>query len=842
MDFQAKMAIQRIADLLHSTGHQDVMLLPLLLFLSKGHESIPPYNWRHWAHRLDYGSLREKLRSDITDIFSSMAAGSVSYQLVSTLEYIDSNVLQKLIDVLAHSQDNLQRLTPEDFLESVVKQGKSPKQVDYFSSPFVADQVGRLVFESLTKSTPTISVLDLGAGVGILTAALQSRVKQEGWRYSLIDINRQIALIGQMYLLLSGLKKEQIKYIVGDALMADWHQASHYDIFRNLAQPINSLDNSELFDIILSHPPVGHNNSFFRVTSTSSSRLEIQFIHKALELLKPYGVAVLIVPDSFLTQQESQSFTLRKLLIDQDFISHVISLPEDSIAGAGIRFSILVVNKSKQSSKRRSIRFQVIVSEKEFIDRTPNLFSSLSDDEIDSKDISIDEVIFNGYNLSSRRYLLQKPLNTGDYVQLAEVAEVLAFRIPPTQKANKSKGFPFLTTRQLGKNAESFQITSSNIDQYVDDRLNSNRMIQRDDVVVSAIGQRLRASLYSLDMPAFAGNGILFIRPNRNRLIPEYLVAQLWSDYTQKQVNAFSTGMTLSKYDLEQIQVEIKPIRRQREWLNKFLATTLQESQVAYKTSLQDDIVATAGRLQHSVGNSLETIRLDLQYLLKFSQQQGFNPLTKPNARPEVAEKSRLSTVLQRLLDETEHGNNSIILSREWVRVSKGMINGETHALKQFLSKQLEHGTWSDYCSVEVIGDETNITFDSDLMVILLRNFLVNAVKHGGFRDRNKTENIVQIEISRQAIDSESDQLVTGQEEQQTVVTIYIRNNGKSLPLGFTVKDFTAEGNRNGSSGYGGSMIATILQAHNGTLSIIPPESVEFSSFPVQFKIELPIQ
>ena len=97
---------------------------------------------------------------------------------------------------------------------------------------------------------------------------------------------------------------------------------------------------------------------------------------------------------------------------------------------------------------------------------------------------------------------------------------------------------------------------------------------------------------------------------------------------------------------MEQIRIQLPTLDQQTKRSKDFFFSTLEKIQVDFKASLQDEVLTTASRLQHSLGTSLTSIRLDLEALQQYFNQKGFDPITKPRSRPEVAEISRLSTVL----------------------------------------------------------------------------------------------------------------------------------------------------------------------------------------------------
>ncbi|GAA4462438.1 hypothetical protein GCM10023189_39110 [Nibrella saemangeumensis] len=808
MNEQAKKAVLQIADILLRTSlKEDIVILPTLLYLSKGHQDREPYNW------LSLTSLSPE--KAIPTFLLDIAIQNDLEPTFQKLNKLPPSTLFKIITAFAKAQQSLHTITPDDFLEVVIKQGSTPRKHNIFSPLFIGSQVARLLKEQELKNTEPISVLDLGAGLGVLTAALFNGTLNKQFHYSLIDINSEMASLGQMYLLLSGLKREEFNYTVADALASDWAGKKEYDL-------------------IISHPPFGTDQASVKKYGLNFF-FEIRFIELAIELLSSRGTAIFVVPDSLLTRSNSQQLEIRKTLVNSQLVVKVVSLPKDVIANVGVRTSLLLISRESSFNRRNIIQFE----ELQVRDSVTSKDFNLSDPILEKVSINkhADEIVKNNYILSTRYYLLPKPENEEAFHPLSDL--ITTTRPIRVQNSSLLQGLPYINLRQLARSAKSFQINYDDLERIRADMNPSGQMVYQGDILVARMGFKLRASLYNVDKPAFAPMGIHVLRPDTTKVLPEYLVAQLWSEYTHQQVEVFNSGFMLSLMDLNQIKIELRGLSEQKDWLNKYLTSSLQESQVAYRTALQEEVLVTSSRLQHTLGNSLRTIRMNLQHLIKFVQEHQFDPITKPNSRPEIAAESRLSAILYEMLTETDHAQHSIGLAKEWVTVSKGLQNGMTLGIKKFLESNVKNGPWRDYCSVEVIGDEIEVTFDPNLILILIRNFMDNAVRHGEFRLRPREENRIQIEIVR--VEEEPSGETEDPTAKQANTVFYIRNNGKPFPADFTIKDFTAEGNLDAGSGYGGNMIDSIVKAHGGTLSIVSPELVELSEFPVQFKIEFPI-
>ena len=108
-----------------------------------------------------------------------------------------------------------------------------------------------------------------------------------------------------------------------------------------------------LFDIVLANPPFGSrkNTSFessIRDVRFETQYMDIQFLVRILQFLKPGGRACIIVPESSLTKTVRDYVYYRRLLLEEYALEAVISLPAGTFSPVtNAKASILVVHRTK---------------------------------------------------------------------------------------------------------------------------------------------------------------------------------------------------------------------------------------------------------------------------------------------------------------------------------------------------------------------------------------------------------------------------------------------------------------------------------------------------------------
>lgn len=118
-----------------------------------------------------------------------------------------------------------------------------------------------------------------------------------------------------------------------------WHSLFHTD------------SGSTGFDVLLANPPYGSRIDGETLDASlqglNTSKAELLFVARALQLLRPGGRAAIIVPDSVLFHQGKAAVALRQILITKHDLHAIISLPAGIFAPyTNVKTSILVLTRS----------------------------------------------------------------------------------------------------------------------------------------------------------------------------------------------------------------------------------------------------------------------------------------------------------------------------------------------------------------------------------------------------------------------------------------------------------------------------------------------------------------
>lgn len=183
------------------------------------------------------------------------------------------------------------------------------------------------------------------------------------------------------------------------------------------------------FDCVLANPPFSQNYSRAAMQFTSRFReycpetgkkADLMFVQHMIASLKPEGHMATVMPHGVLFRGGKEKL-IRELLIEDDIIEAVISLPPGLFYGTGIPACLLVVNKSKPDTLRNKVLF--INADREYaagknqnklrpedIEKIDHVFSNKLTIEKYSRLVDKDEIVNqHDYNLNIRRYVDNTP-------------------------------------------------------------------------------------------------------------------------------------------------------------------------------------------------------------------------------------------------------------------------------------------------------------------------------------------------------------------------------------------------------------------------------------------------
>ncbi len=149
------------------------------------------------------------------------------------------------------------------------------------------------------------------------------------------EIKSLAYIIGIMNMILHGIEAPNIKHV------------------NTLAENINDIQEKDRFDIILANPPFGAGigreiQQNFPIKTGETASLFLQHFIKSL---KAGGRAGIVIKNTFLSNTDNASVSLRKLLLENCDLHTVLDLPSGTFTGAGVKTVALFFEKGKSTKK-----------------------------------------------------------------------------------------------------------------------------------------------------------------------------------------------------------------------------------------------------------------------------------------------------------------------------------------------------------------------------------------------------------------------------------------------------------------------------------------------------------
>ncbi len=224
------------------------------------------------------------------------------------------------------------------------------------------------------------------------------------------EIKSLAYIIGIMNMILHGIEAPNIRHT------------------NTLAENINDIQEKDRYDIILANPPFGGKigreiQQNFPIKTGETAFL---FLQHFIKILKAGGRAGIVIKNTFLSNTDNASISLRKLLLENCNLHTVLDLPGGTFQGAGVKTVILFFEKGAPTKKvwfyqlnlDRNLGKGNPLNENDLVE-----FVELQKDKKDSENSwSTDAVtlsLSNGFDLS-----VKNP-NKNDEVVLREPKEIL---------------------------------------------------------------------------------------------------------------------------------------------------------------------------------------------------------------------------------------------------------------------------------------------------------------------------------------------------------------------------------------------------------------------------------
>ena len=151
-----------------------------------------------------------------------------------------------------------------------------------------------------------------------------------------------------------GKEKKSLAYIIGTMnMILHGVEAPNIVHTNTLAENLADIQEKDRYDIVLANPPFGGKERAevqqnFPIKTGETASL---FLQHFIKIMKAGGKAGVVIKNTFLSNTDNASVSLRKLLLENCNLHTVLDLPAGTFTGAGVKTVVLFFEKGSSTKK-----------------------------------------------------------------------------------------------------------------------------------------------------------------------------------------------------------------------------------------------------------------------------------------------------------------------------------------------------------------------------------------------------------------------------------------------------------------------------------------------------------
>jgi type I restriction enzyme M protein len=151
-----------------------------------------------------------------------------------------------------------------------------------------------------------------------------------------------------------GKEKKSLAYIIGTMnMILHGIEAPNIVHTNTLAENLADIQERDRYDVVLANPPFGGKERAevqqnFPIKTGETASL---FLQHFIKILKAGGRAGVVIKNTFLSNTDNASVSLRKLLLENCNLHTVLDLPGGTFTGAGVKTVVLFFEKGAPTQK-----------------------------------------------------------------------------------------------------------------------------------------------------------------------------------------------------------------------------------------------------------------------------------------------------------------------------------------------------------------------------------------------------------------------------------------------------------------------------------------------------------
>ncbi|MBF4473300.1 N-6 DNA methylase [Flavobacterium sp. HJJ] len=546
------------------------------------------------------------------------------------------------------------------------------------------------------------------------------------------------------------------------------------------------------FDFIIANPRLRFtavlkadedNNNNQIITSTDETLFVISESLKKVKSKK--GKIVITTFNSFLTSDDEYIVDFRKFLVENNFLEMVISLPSGILGHSSIPFSLLVLNSKNENLPIFVDASQCLIkgynsSRKLDLDK---IFTAINSDSVIKKDIEVNKIINNHYNLFPARYFLEDlNLNLQSGYKLMKLSDLIK-PIEIKYKYAYRKG-KFVKIKDLLNENPVYYASSFKEVEEIEIPKKSN-ILEKKAILLALRGFSLKSTvfLYSDRTPIYySSNDILACKVIDKIVNYQYLMLELEKDYILQQIEVERSGTVMpfiSKERLLSILIKI-PDSYEQQLSDVKLVNDVSKKFKKKEVELQSKMdqfkkehLEELGLKKHNIMQHLNNVKSSLD-VLTFIMKQNNGILDAKS----IINPVKGTTVAQRfhLLSESL---KEVVYFVDNINDDFNFKKSEFLDAAELIKYCIEKGVNNELFDITFIDDINAFANDEDLIKPMIKfsrldfeelynNILQNAIRHGFTDPLKKYKFVIELRF----------------DEELKKIVISFLNNGKPFPKG----------------------------------------------------------
>lgn len=225
-----------------------------------------------------------------------------------------------------------------------------------------------------------------------------------------------------------GKEKKSLAYIIATMnMILHGIEAPNITHTNTLAENLSDIQEKDRFDIVLANPPFGGKERAevqqnFPIKTGETAFL---FLQHFIKILRAGGSAGIVIKNTFLSNTDNASVSLRKLLLENCNLHTVLDLPGGTFTGAGVKTIVLFFTKGSPTHKvwyyqlnlDRNLGKTNALSEKDLAEFVE--LQKTKADSVNSWSVDVTDIDLTTFDLSA------KNPNKQDEVALREPKEII---------------------------------------------------------------------------------------------------------------------------------------------------------------------------------------------------------------------------------------------------------------------------------------------------------------------------------------------------------------------------------------------------------------------------------